>query len=148
MKKNDGHILGTVFSSPQNDHSEHIAHRRVENWCERQQKNKPQSNSVAGGGFIFKLLWISSAFSIIAWYLLKLNLLPVGVFLMLVSGLHIGWSIGSPNLRLQIWFENVPDGEIILALSSWFIGAIIGSFISLFILPMWEKKTIYVGISI
>ncbi|XP_059611025.1 uncharacterized protein LOC132257961 [Phlebotomus argentipes] len=62
---------------------------------------------------------------------------------MLASGLHIGWSIGSPNLQLQVWFENVPDGEIILALSSWFIGAVIGSFIALFILPMWEKKTIY-----
>uniref|UniRef100_A0A1L8DEN6 Putative transporter major facilitator superfamily n=1 Tax=Nyssomyia neivai TaxID=330878 RepID=A0A1L8DEN6_9DIPT len=117
MKKNDRSFLGTIFPSPQENRNEQTAHstqRNVENWCERNQKNKPQSNSVGAG-----------------------------IMMMLVSGLHIGWSIGSPNLRLQVWFVNVPDGEVLLALCSWFGGAIIGSFIALFILPMWEKKTIY-----
>ncbi|GAB0088059.1 uncharacterized protein DMENIID0001_024390 [Sergentomyia squamirostris] len=119
MEKKEGSFLSTIFQNSQDDRSEQISHQptshaRVVNWCERQQKNKPQSNSVGAG-----------------------------IMIMLVSGLHIGWSIGSPNLKLQVWFENVPDGEIILALSSFYIGAIIGSLIVIFLLPMWEKKTIY-----
>lgn len=64
---------------------------------------------------------------------------------MLVSGIHIGWSIASPQLRLQEWHLNTYPGEYTMVVMSWFLGAVIGSLITLYTYTRFTKRELYVS---
>ncbi|KAJ6631722.1 hypothetical protein Bhyg_16378, partial [Pseudolycoriella hygida] len=81
-------------------------------YCDIHQKNKPQSNSVAGG-----------------------------VFLLLVSGLHIGWGIWGDFLNplaITLGHPNHPA-----TIMSWYVFAVVGSIVGAVLVIKMKKKFIY-----
>lgn len=64
---------------------------------------------------------------------------------MLVSGVHIGWGICLPQLRLQTWHLNTYPHEYMMVILSWYLGAIIGSLVTLYIYTRFIKRDIYVS---
>lgn len=66
---------------------------------------------------------------------------------MLVSGMHIGWGICSPQLRLQEWHLNTYPQEYTMVILSWYLGAIIGSLLTLYIYTRLTKREIYVSVA-
>lgn len=65
---------------------------------------------------------------------------------MLVSGIHIGWGICSPQLRDQEWHLNSYPHEYMMVIMSWFLGAIIGSIMVMYIYTRFTKRQIYVSV--
>lgn len=68
------------------------------------------------------------------------------LMVMLVSGIHIGWGICSPQLRHQEWHLNSYPQEYMMVIMSWFLGAIIGSIMVLYIYTRFTKRQIYVSV--
>lgn len=64
---------------------------------------------------------------------------------LLVSGLHIGWGIWRISLTGPWVTDGIDQTSLILILSSWYIGAIIGSIIGTILISKWRKKLIYVS---
>lgn len=68
------------------------------------------------------------------------------LMVMLVSGMHIGWGICCPQIRYQEWHLNTYPHEYIMVILSWFLGAIIGSIMTLYVYTRFTKREIYVSI--
>ena len=64
---------------------------------------------------------------------------------MLVSGVHIGWGIAVPQLRQQEWHLNTYPHEYTMVVLSWYLGAVLGSILTLFIYTKFAKTQIYVS---
>lgn len=64
---------------------------------------------------------------------------------MLVSGMHIGWGISCPQLRYQEWHLNTYPHEYTMVILSWYLGAILGSLLTLYIYTRFTKREIYVS---
>lgn len=67
------------------------------------------------------------------------------LMVMLVSGMHIGWGICCPQIRYQEWHLNTYPHEYIMVILSWFLGAIIGSIMTLYVYTRFTKREIYVS---
>lgn len=63
-----------------------------------------------------------------------------------VSGIHIGWGICVPQLRLQDWHVDASAVEAIMVILSWYIAAIGGTFITMHIYTKFTKREIYVSL--
>lgn len=71
----------------------------------------------------------------------------LGIILLLISGLHIGWGIWRTILARNMPQFDVKTDMSILIISSWYVGAILGSIASAILLYRIKKKFIYVSIS-
>lgn len=67
-----------------------------------------------------------------------------GVFLLIVSGLHIGWGIWR-NQLIAPWAFQTSQGIIMFALMSWYVFAVIGSIVGAVLVTIIRKKFIYVS---
>lgn len=63
---------------------------------------------------------------------------------MAVSGIHIGWGIGTPRLREQQWHTEAAQTGQLFVILSWYIGALIGCLLVLSIFRHISKKGLYV----
>ena len=66
--------------------------------------------------------------------------------LMYVSGSHMAWGIASPVIRDLPWAQNTTATTQTLLTISWFLGAIIGSVLLLFLNQKITKKLLFVSI--
>ncbi|KAG4076838.1 hypothetical protein HA402_004440 [Bradysia odoriphaga] len=83
-------------------------------YCEFHQKNKPQSNSVAGG-----------------------------ILLLFVSGMHTGWGIWRIQLTEPWTFNSFDVGLFQFLFMSWFVFAVVGSVVGAVLVTRLTKKSIY-----
>lgn len=65
--------------------------------------------------------------------------------IMLVSGIHVGWGICAPQLRNQEWHLNSYMVEIMFTVCSWYVGAIVGTLLTMYIYTRFTKKGVYVS---
>lgn len=84
-------------------------------WVEFNQKNKPQSNAISGA-----------------------------VFLMLVSGLHVGW-IFNNELQFFPWARGHSNFQVILTYVSFYVAAIGGLYLAKITIKRLTKSNIYVS---
>ncbi|XP_065082346.1 uncharacterized protein LOC135704767 [Ochlerotatus camptorhynchus] len=82
-------------------------------WCKMSQKNKMQTNALLGG-----------------------------LVTLALGGIYVGSSIFNIHLRLQGWTSGQSDAMILLVVNLFFVGTIIGSFISAFLVDRIEKLTL------
>lgn len=71
-----------------------------------------------------------------------------GNILMAVSGMHISWGIWRADFfpAEDVWISTISRPLLIFTVTSWYITAIMGSFIGSFILTWQKKKVIYVSL--
>lgn len=87
----------------------------ISDWFDYNQKNKPQSNALAGG-----------------------------IILMMVSGVQIGWIFNNQIFNLQ-WTFGHSTLEIIFTYVSFYIAVIVGLYAALIALDRLTKRNIYVS---
>lgn len=70
-----------------------------------------------------------------------------GIILMAVSGMHLAWGIWRADFfpAEDAWLPNISRSVLIFTIISWYITAILGSFIGSFILNWQRKKVVYVS---
>lgn len=71
--------------------------------------------------------------------------LSVALLVMLISGVHIGWGICYPQLRLQEWHLDTYPSVYTMVILSWYLGAILGSLLTLYVYTKFTKREIYVS---
>lgn len=67
-----------------------------------------------------------------------------GIFLLLVSGLHVGWAIWRVEVR-EPWVSFTNFNVIIFIMMSWYMFAIVGGIIGAVMVTKMRKKFIYVS---
>lgn len=109
-------------------------------WCEMRQKNKMQTNALLGGEF---MVFFDVKFLIFFGCLIYS--ISTGMVTLALGGIYIGSSIFNIHLRLQGWTSGQSDGMILLVVNLFYVGTIIGSFISAFLVDCIEKLTLSVS---
>lgn len=87
----------------------------MSDWIDFNQKNKPQSNALSGG-----------------------------IFVILVSGLQVGWIFSSDLLNFP-WAEGHSTVQIIMTYASFYIGGVIGLYGAAMVVNRLTKTNIYVS---
>lgn len=85
------------------------------NWIDFNQKNKPQSNALAGG-----------------------------IMVLLVSGMQIGWIFNGDLMHFP-WARGHTNVEIIFTYASFYVAAIVGLYLATLVIDRLTKKNIYVS---
>lgn len=84
-------------------------------WVDFSQKNKPQGNSLAGG-----------------------------IFVMLVSGMQVGWIINNDLLSFP-WARGEASYQVIMTYVIFYLAAMVGLYLAAAVVDRLTKKNIYVS---
>lgn len=71
--------------------------------------------------------------------------------MLIISGMHIGWTIWRSNFSVLLdrWYSPYVNSHLVIfTMTTWFAMAIAGSVLGSFIVPFLEKKIIYVSFHI
>lgn len=89
----------------------------VTDWIDFNQKNKPQGNALSGG-----------------------------IFVMLVSGIHVGW-IFNKDIVTFPWSVGHSSLQVISTYASFYIAAAVGLYAAVMVIDRLTKSNIYVSMN-
>lgn len=70
--------------------------------------------------------------------------LNLGLILMIISGLHIGWGIWR-IVFLDLWSASTSASLLTFIIMAWSLGAVVGGFVGAVLTPILRKNFIYVS---